>query len=467
MQQASIGYLLLVHILGMLVSRSLELANRRHFVLARRLEQEAAKVTESNRTLEIQVSDRTAELARANADLRAEMEQRLESQQERERLAEQLQHAQKMEAVGLLAGGVAHDFNNILTAIVGNAQEALKGMGADDPHWAQLQDILVASDRAAGLTRQLLTFARKQVAKPRVIHLSQVIDDTTRMLRRLIGSGVELQTRSAAGLWPVYADPGHIQQILLNLAVNARDAMPEGGVLTIETDNATIVPDAGRDTTGLPPGDYAVIRVADTGCGISPDARPRIFEPFFTTKELGKGTGLGLSTVFGIARQSNGHVEVESEVGEGTAFVVYLPRCEQPQEESTLDAEPSGQRGGGETILVIEDDGMVRRVVVHVLEAAGYRVLVAESSGRARQYVGEVDRPPDLVLSDVVLPGASGLDCVEQLKQHWPGVRVVLMSGHVDGAALRRLEREGYPLLGKPFRGHQVLDAVRQALANS
>jgi PAS domain S-box-containing protein len=328
---------------------------------------------------------------------------------EQKRLEEQLRHAQKMDAVGKLAGGVAHDFNNILTAIVGYCDLIQDRLDPGDPLLEEIIEIRKAGERASSLTQHLLAFSRRQVLQPKVLDLNVIVMDMEMILRRLIGEQIELRISADPGLWPIKADPGQIGQVIMNLAVNARDAMPEGGTLSILTSNGAMTRPDARIPSPVPPGDYVTLTVADTGTGIESEVLERIFEPFFTTKERGKGTGLGLSTVYGIVKQSGGEVWVSSVIGTGTVFKMLLPRAaEAAVSESIVVGETIAPSRGTETILLVEDDEMTRRVSHAVLRGFGYSVLEAADAVQALSLAEKHPGPIDLMVSDVVLPGMSG-----------------------------------------------------------
>ena len=383
---------------------------------------------------------------------------------ERESLRAQVLQSQKMEAVGRLAGGVAHDFNNLLTVINSYAELAITQIRIGDHLREDVQQILAAGQRAAKLTRQLLAFSRRQVLEPEILNLSQVVAETEKMLSRLIGEDIEIRTRLAGSLWSVRADPAQVQQVIMNLVVNARDAMPQGGVLTIETGNSEFDDDAAAKHPGMQPGQYVTLAISDTGCGMDEATRQRIFEPFFTTKEQGSGTGLGLSMVYGIVTQSGGHILVHSIPGEETTFTIYLPRT---LEDAVLPRVSSGggDRGGSETILLAEDDQAVRELAGRILTGAGYKVLPARGGEQAlllaQAYGGEIH----LLLTDVVMPGLSGREVADRLGQSHPEIRTLYMSGYTDDAIIRHgvLEDE-INLVAKPFSQEQLLRRVRQAL---
>ena len=332
-------------------------------------------------------------------------------------LNEQLRQSQKMEAIGRLAGGVAHDFNNLLTVIQVNSELALHELANDDSLKLKLDDIKKATERAANLTRQLLAFSRRQVLNLKVINLNFILEDLEKMLHRVIGEEIELITSFADDLGRVKADPGEIEQVIINLAVNAKDAMPHGGTLTIATANVELDEHYVRRHLGTLPGSYVVISVTDTGVGIPKEIHEQIFDPFFTTKEKSKGTGLGLSTVYGIVKQSGGDIQVYSELGKGTTFKVYFPRVDEPLEviEKKKGAEEAPR--GNETILVVEDDTSVRKIAVQVLTNQGYNVLVSESGGDALLICEQEKHPIHLVLTDVVMPKMSGPELIERLKK--------------------------------------------------
>jgi PAS domain S-box-containing protein len=377
----------------------------------------------------------------------------------------QLRQAQKMEAVGRLAGGVAHDFNNLLTVINGQARLLLEEPAAPAELQRGLEEVVSAGNRAAELTRQLLAFSRRQVLQPKRVDLNAVISETERMLRRLIGEDVELVVSLDAGLDPVMADAGQMAPVLMNLAVNARDAMPHGGRLRLESRNVRLEAPVAGSAGRLEPGDYVRLSVRDTGTGIAPDHLSRIFEPFFTTKGVGKGTGLGLSTVYGIVRQSGGVMRVESEVGRGTCFEIYLARAGAPEEAAdAAPAAPPSARGS-ETVLLVEDDRSVRALARQVLRRRGYRVVEAENGRHALEVATAHPGPVDLLLSDVVMPELGGPQLAERLCAARPGLRVLFTSGYTDDAighsgALRR----GVPLLEKPFTPAELASRVREVL---
>jgi diguanylate cyclase (GGDEF)-like protein len=378
---------------------------------------------------------------------------------------EQLRQSQKMEAVGRLAGGVAHDFNNLLTAITGYSQLALNGLGDRDPVRKDIEEIRKAADRAASLTHQLLAFSRRQVLEPKVLDLNAVVADMETMLRRLIGEDIDLISILDPAAGQVTADPGQLEQVLLNLAVNARDAMPQGGKLVIETANAELDEAYAARHVAVRPGPYVMLAVSDTGHGMDAETRARVFEPFFTTKEPGKGTGLGLSTVYGIVKQSGGHIWVYSEPEHGTTFKIYLPRVEDAAETPVPHAQPLTPAGGAETILLVEDDGGVRSLARRVLESKGYRVLEARQGDEALAISAWYDGPIALMLTDLVMPGKGGRELARCFASVRPDMRVLYMSGYTDNAIFQQQVFDpGTAFLSKPFTPDELARKVREVL---
>ena len=382
---------------------------------------------------------------------------------ERRRLVAQLEQAHRIEAIGRLAGGVAHDFNNLLTVINGNAELALSLPGSSDQLRESLAEIDAAGRRAADLTHQLLAFSRKQMLLARVVDLNDVVSDVERLLRRLIGENVRVMVSLAPSLCTVRADPGQIQQVLMNLAVNSRDAMPAGGTLTIATVKTTVSDESAAAARGVPVGTYAALWVTDTGSGMTEETRSRIFEPFFTTKELGKGTGLGLSTVYGIVRQSGGYINVTSQPGDGTAFEILLPAADSGTEASEPAAEDVGS-GGRESVLLVEDEPSVGQLAVRMLERAGYRVSSARNGVEALDVFDHMDTPPDLVITDVIMPGMGGCELADRLMVRRPEQRVLFMSGYTDDAQAVASRGPETVFLQKPFTASQLTRQVRLAL---
>ncbi|PYO27335.1 MAG: hybrid sensor histidine kinase/response regulator [Gemmatimonadetes bacterium] len=384
---------------------------------------------------------------------------------ERVQLEQQLRQAQKMEAVGRLAGGIAHDFNNILTAITGYADLLLEDLAPKDPRRQDAEEIHKAADRAAGLTRQLLAFSRQQVLQPRVVDLNALVSELEKMLRRLLGEDVKLATVLAPTLGRVRADAGQLEQVIMNLAVNARDAMPTGGQLTIETADVEFDGGYAAEHYPAPPGKYAMLAVSDTGTGMDPETQAHLFEPFFTTKEKGKGTGLGLATVYGIVKQSGGFIWVYSELGAGTTFKIYLPRVEGAVEPASGRAAPVPVARGSETVLVAEDEAPVRAVARHALERYGYRVLEAASAEAALDVAQRYSGPIHVLLTDVIMPGLSGRDLATRLAALRPETRVIYMSGYTDDAITRHGVLEpGFVFVQKPFTPDTLARTVRDVL---
>ena len=379
---------------------------------------------------------------------------------------EQLRQAQKMEAVGRLAGGVAHDFNNLLMVMRGYGELLLNQLDANDPLRRNAEEIQKAAERATALTQQLLAFSRKQVLQPKVLDLNAVVTEVEKMLRRLIGEDIELTAVLDLALGRVKADPGQIEQIILNLAVNARDAMPQGGRLTLKTANVTLDQAYVRQHLGATPGPYVLLAVSDTGVGMDAETRSHIFEPFFTTKGAGKGTGLGLSTVYGIVKQSGGTIWVESAPGRGTTFEIYLPLVEEATANGELHpALPPPTPGGTETILVVEDEMSVRKLAAEFLGSNGYRVLEAQDGAEALQVCEEHRAPIHLLLTDVVMPGMSGRELAVRLVGARPEMKVIYVSGYTDDAIVQHgVREEGTVFLQKPFSLDALARTVREAL---
>jgi len=378
----------------------------------------------------------------------------------------QLRQAQKMEAIGQLAGGIAHDFNNLLTVICGYSGFALGTLSPDSPQRPDLEEVLNAGQRAATLTRQLLAFSRRQVLAPQPLDLNAVVHASWQMLRRLIGENVEFAANYGSNLGLVLADPGQIDQVVLNLVVNARDAMPQGGKLTIATQNVELDEHYVREHVGARVGAFVCLTVADTGHGMTPEVQARIFEPFFTTKEMGRGTGLGLSTVYGIVQQSGGYIDVTSAPAAGTTFSVYLPRMKEVERsgETTASDAPAAPRGT-ETILLVEDEVSIRNFAKRILTGLGYRVLIAGDGQEALDLQARHDGPIDLLVSDVVMPRLSGGELAQQLWQRLPGLPVVFLSGYApDSGLIASFPAAGQTLISKPFTAEVLGRAVRETL---
>src|SRR5881398_2478792 len=384
---------------------------------------------------------------------------------ERLGLEQQLRQAQKMEAVGRLAGGVAHDFNNILTAITGHAELLLEDLGLHDPRRADVDEIRRSAERAAGLTRQLLAFSRQQVLQPKVVDVNALVLDMDKLLRRLIGEDVELATVLDPTLGRVTADPGQLEQVIVNLAVNARDAMPQGGKLTLETRNIDLDSSYTLEHSLVKPGPYVQLTVSDSGIGMDEETQAHAFEPFFTTKPRGQGTGLGLAMVYGTVKQSGGFIWVYSEPGRGATFKIYLPRVDTPTEPATLPAPTVQPARGSETVLLAEDEPAVRAIAQQALERQGYTVLAAPSGADALALAAQHGATIHLLLTDVVMPGMSGRDLADRLTAQRPGIRVLYISGYTDNAIVRHgMLEPGLAYLQKPFRPHALVRKVREVL---
>jgi two-component system cell cycle sensor histidine kinase/response regulator CckA len=382
---------------------------------------------------------------------------------ERNAMAEQLRVAQKMEAVGQLAGGVAHDFNNLLTAILGYSQLLAPELRGNPEHFSAIEEIRKAGERAAGLTRQLLAFSRKQILELRVLDLNEIVHHIQEMLSRLIGEDIQVVMNLDPALSSVRADAGQIEQVIMNLAVNARDAMPRGGQISLETANVELGETYAQTHVPVQPGPYVMLAVSDTGVGMDRETRERIFEPFFTTKEKGHGTGLGLSTVYGIVKQSGGYIWVYSEPGRGTSFKIYLPRVQAPAEALVVPEPAALPAVGNETILLVEDEESVRALVRRTLEARGYRVLEAADGPQAVELA--LSRPVDLLLTDMVLPGMGGSEIAARIHAIHPRARVLYTSGYTDDVIVRGgLMERGAAFLEKPFTPAVLARKVREVL---
>jgi len=386
---------------------------------------------------------------------------------ERRQLEQQLLLSQRLEAVGKLSGGIAHDFNNILGVIIGYSEALQETIGVDDPMREAVDEIEKAGQRAAALTQQLLAFSRKQVLEPKILDLNSIVADVEKMLRRLIGADVELEITPDPTIGKVKADRGQIEQVILNLAVNARDAMQQGGRLKIETHNADLDANDARRKRYIVPGHYVMLEVSDTGMGMSAEVQSHIFEPFYTTKEQGKGTGLGLATVYGVIKQSGGYIWLESEIGKGSTFQVYLPRAEGVEEE-TPRVEPSFKSHGPGTILVAEDEPSLRKLTCNTLKESGYRVLEAEDGAKAIEVAAQFDKDIDLLLTDIVMRGMNGRELADKMSFGHPRMKVLYMSGYTDGAvATHGVLESGIVILRKPFSRKQLQQSVGEMLAKT
>ncbi len=418
---------------------------------------EKRRLDQLSSDLESTILIRTKDLQETNITLQEEIE-------ERKQVEAKLIQAQKMEIVGQLTGGIAHDFNNFLAIIQGNAElldEAAKGQFSDN-----VDPILKATQKGSELTQRLLAFSRQQPLTPKSFDLSDLVDNMYVLLRRTVGETINIYIKSEEGLWNAIADPGQVENALLNLAVNSRHAMPEGGEINIISFNFTAYDIFNREDEELAPGDYVVLTVSDTGTGISEEAKEHVFEPFFTTKKTGEGTGLGLSMIYGFAKQSGGHISLYSEVGHGTTIKLYLPRSQDEETTDFVERIPSAfEKGKGENILVVEDDPDVRRLVKQLLSSMNYTVVTAEDTDTARTYL-EQGQMVDAILCDVVLPGEfSGPEFVETLCKTYPSLKVIFMSGYPAGAANeQKLLGKEHIFLSKPFERHKLAQALRNAL---
>jgi signal transduction histidine kinase len=381
-------------------------------------------------------------------------------------LEQALSGAQKLEAVGRLAGGVAHDFNNLLTVINGYGNLAMQRLPQGDPVRGMVQQMTRAGERGAALTRQLLAFSRKQVLRPTVLELNGLVAGVEKMLLRLIGEDIELETRLAPNLYPVQGDAGQLEQVLMNLVVNSRDAMPNGGRIIIETRNVELGEKEGsRGCWPARPGPHVLLSVRDTGCGMDEDTKRHIFEPFFTTKEVGKGTGLGLATVYGIVRQSNGHIVVESAPGQGAEFQIYLPRAVERLEPAQPRPASVRVRPGSETVLLVEDEDAVRSLACQVLQSNNYIVLEACDGEKALQTAGAWTEPIHLLLTDVVMPRLGGAQLADRLMPQHPGLKVLYLSGYPDVTIRSRPATDSEDhFLQKPFTPAALTQKVREVL---
>jgi len=391
--------------------------------------------------------------------------ERKQAEEERVKLQSQLNQAQKMESVGRLAGGVAHDFNNMLGVILGHTELALEE--ADENHglFSDLKEIQTAAQRSANLTKQLLTFARKQIIAPRILDLNHTIESMLNMLHRLIGEDIDLVWKPAGDLWPVKMDPSQVDQILANLCVNARDAIADVGRLTIETCKQTFNGDYCSEHQGFVPGDFVMLALSDNGCGMDKETLENLFEPFFTTKDVGKGTGLGLATVYGIVKQNKGFINVYSEPGKGTTFKIYLPRFTEADKEVTLVPEEKKASGGDETILLVEDEPSILKMTRMMLERKGYTVLSAGTPAEALEIAREHGDKIDLLITDVIMPGMNGRDLAEKLISLYPNIKFLFMSGYsANVIAHQGILEQGVPFIQKPFSMKDLADKLRKVL---
>jgi two-component system, cell cycle sensor histidine kinase and response regulator CckA len=423
-------------------------------------------VTKEGRVLEVEVSWQSIDFEDRDAALAVvhDVTERNQSEGQRRKLEQQLRQAQKMESIGRLAGGIAHDFNNLLAVIINYASFLEDEFDRSDPRREDLEEIKRAGERGATLVRQLLAFSRKEVMEPRNVDLNDIVSDTEKLLKRTLGEDMDLQIVVRTGLWITKVDPGQVEQVLMNLAVNARDAMPDGGSLVIETSNEVVDEARAKRNEGLREGDYTCLTVSDTGRGMTDEIRAQIFEPFFTTKKRGEGTGLGLSTVYGIVKQLNGYIACYSEVDHGTTFRIYFPVAVDEAGSSASPSKPAGARGEGETVLLVEDEAPVRNLVVRVLTRGGYKVIPAASAEEALDLYHAPDGGADLLLTDVIMPGMSGKELSERLAT---GNRVptLYMSGYTDSIIAKHgVLEEGAAFIQKPFNADDLLEKVREVL---
>ncbi len=370
-----------------------------------------------------------------------------------------IEQTRRMEALGTLVGGVAHDFNNLLTVILAYADVTQSRISPDDPAYMPLRNIQTAAERASSLTRQLLAFSRQDVVEPELTDLNTLVQDLKPVLQGLVRSEIELEVRYAADLPPVLVDRVQVDQVLLNLVVNARDALPDGGTILIQTDQVDIT----TDDDEIPMNSYCRVRVADTGHGMSPEVQDRVFEPFFTTKEAGEGTGLGLSTVHGVVAKNDGYVTLTSEVGVGTTFCVYLPEVAMPEHEPDA-VDILHTAGGAETILLVEDEAQIRELCAGALRDHGYRVIEASDAYLALDAALEAEYEVGLVVTDLVMPGMRGTELVDQLREVAPQIRAIYMSGYSETEVLSRVRESGDPFIPKPFKIGELIEAVRNEL---
>ena len=442
------------------LNRELGETNRGVVALHAELDAQAGQLRQAGLHLEAQVVARTAELAAANARLKAEAI-------ERERIEESLRQSQKMEAVGQLTGGIAHDFNNLLTGIVGSLDlmQSRMAKGRTDNLHRYVDMAMASANRAAALTHRLLAFARRQPLDPRPTDANALITGMADLLRRSISEAIDLRLVTHEDLWATLCDPNQLENAILNLAINARDAMPDGGTLTIETFNTTLGPDTVSGQPGLACGPYVCVRVTDTGTGMSPDVSARAFDPFFTTKPLGQGTGLGLSMIYGFARQSEGHATIESEVGRGSAISIYLPRHDGGAAAEIVPVSPAEfVDGRGETILVVEDEQIVRELIVDVLTDQGYRVLQAQN-GPAGLHALNTGEAIALLLTDVGLPGLNGRLLADQARLGRPDLKILFITGYAESAASSSgFLDPGMAMITKPFSVDTLITRVRDIL---
>ena len=424
------------------------------------------QLREANEQLERRVAERTTTLSEMAASLERTNEELQQQMELSRKLEDQLLQSQKMEAIGRLAGGVAHDFNNVLTVILGYNGMVMEDLRNQPRLLERAEEVQHAAERAASLTKQLLAFSRRQILQPAILDLNEVVRNMEKLLRHVIGEDIDFATRLDPALAPVRADPTHLDQVIMNLVINSRDAMPDGGKLTVETANVALDESYAQSHSGIVPGHYVQMAVSDTGHGMSQETQRKIFEPFFTTKEVGKGTGLGLSIVYGIVKQNGGDIWVYSQVGKGTTFKVYLPAVSDRYATKTAIVPRVSPHGRAEMILLVEDDAKVRQLVEGVLREHGFQVVVCENVSQAIALCKERAMPIDLLLTDVVMPDMSGPELAEELGKLRPGLKVVYMSGYADNAVVRHgVIKPGAEFVEKPFIAETLTEKLREVLA--
>ncbi|HPI25997.1 MAG TPA: response regulator [Candidatus Cloacimonadota bacterium] len=403
-------------------------------------------------------------LVRANGIIQDITESK-EAQTKQEELAEQLRQAQKLDTIGQLAGGVAHDFNNVLTVILGYAEDLLQNLNAQDPIYTDIQEILSAGNRASSLTRQLLTFSRKQIIQPQVMNINDAVNNLYKMLVRLIGEDIQFEIDLADDLPPILADVGNIEQVIMNLVINAREAMQLGGKLNIFSFSFDVDDMFTSQHPAMRPGRYAILKVTDTGTGMTKEIKERIFEPFYTTKGVGRGTGLGLATVYGIVRQAGGFINVDTAPGKGTSFVIMIPAVEAEIKASDSTRKTGDTMGHSEQVLVVEDDPAISELTSKIIEKLGYQVRNTDSADKAMAMIEDEGFHPDLLVTDVVMPGLSGLELAAILRFKYPSMKFLLMSGYTESVISRHGDRDpNLPFIQKPFTRNDLAEKIRLAL---
>lgn len=451
-------YIFGINLLGMVVCYSLERLARRDFILNYLLEKTRNEMADLNVQLEQKVSDRTQALEKTNHELK-------ETIKREKRLSGRLDQIQKMESIGRLAGGVAHDYNNISTAIIGYSELAMLTLSEKEPVYEYFREILEAANRATAISHQLLAFARKQTITPEVIDLNHTVNNMYKILSRLIGENIELSWMPGAGIWPVKIDPSQVDQMIANLCVNARDAIPDRGKVTIETGTATFDSRFCAENDGFMQGDYVRLSVRDNGKGIPREDMDKIFEPFFTTKAVGEGTGLGLSMVYGIIEQNSGFIKVESETGKGSAVHLYLPRCLEAIPDNTAMASPDMFKGNGESILLVEDDPVILQMETRILERLGYQVVSAGLPSEAVEIAENRKNEFQLLITDVVMPGMNGKELAEELLKICPDIKVIFTSGYTADVIVHNgIIEEGVNFVAKPFSWNDFAEKIRSVL---